>query len=348
MRSIHPNSNLDVPLGKQLHKAQKRHSKHRRVYPVVVFCVAAASILAIAGTTAINGFTAARAQKKAQQPSQVLGAYSDPSNTSNRNSTATFSAAPTLNPLIISPTVSAQSALVFQLGGPVLYSIDPDAQVSIASLTKLMTALIVMQDPRRTLPITITAADHVNIDPVLHLKTGDSVYPDDLVHAMLVGSANDAALTLGNHFALPDQTFIQRMNAEAASLGMTDTKFSTPIGFDMPDNYSTARDLRKLINIALTVLPFSQTDQADSYTFHSADPNGGTYSITATSRLPDTDPSISVLKTGFTDDAKQAMVAESEIQGRTVISVVLQSDDRDSDSAALLHYVAQAYLWPSK
>jgi D-alanyl-D-alanine carboxypeptidase (penicillin-binding protein 5/6) len=350
MRTEHQQSNLDLPLNQTMHQKTPR-----RVYPVVVFCVAACSLVAIAASSAIHGFNAARYQKKSEQPAEVLGAYSDASSPSSsqtanpESATApTLSAAPTLNPLIAAPQVTAQSALVFQLGGPVLYSINPDAQVSIASLTKLMTALIVMQDPRHTQPITITAADHVDTNPVLHLKTGDSVYPDDLVHAMLVGSANDAALTLANHFGLPNQTFIQRMNAEATSLGMTNTMFSTPIGFDTPDNYSTARDLRKLINIALTALPFSETDQADSYTFHSANPTGGTYTIQATSHLPDTDASVRVLKTGFTDDAKQAMVAESDIQGRTVISVVLQSDNRDADSATLLHYVAQAYVWPSK
>ena len=338
-------SNLTVPI------FQKQNVKHHRIVPVVVFCFLALAVVAIGAVSAVRGFSAARIAKEQQRPSKVLAAYSDNSNgdvNQSANSNPNLEQSPTLNPLVPSPNVSAQSALVFELGGPVLYSVNPDAQVSIASLTKLMTALLVMQDPRHTQPITITAADHVSIDPVLHLRTGDSVYPDDLVQAMLVGSANDAALTLANHFATPSQTFIQQMNAEAQSLGMTNTMFSTPIGFDTPDNYSTARDLRKLINIALTTLPFSQTDQANAYTFHSANPTGGTYTISATSHLAANDPSISVLKTGFTDDAKQAMVAESQIQGRTVISVVLQSDNRDVDSATLLHYVAAAYVWPSK
>lgn len=327
-------------------RAKQHARRHRRLYSVAVFCVVAAGISTAGILSAVRGFSTAHYQNSQQSSSQVLGAYSDRSSTDAENESAANN--PTLNPLVEAPMLSAQSALVFQLGGPVLYSKNPDTQVSIASLTKMMTALIVMQDPRHTQPITISSADHVSTSPVLNLRTGDSVYPDDLIQAMLVGSANDAALTLANHFSIPELTFIQRMNVEAQSLGMTQTQFSTPIGFDDPQNYSTARDLRKLINISLTLLPFSQTDQADSYTFHSANPNGGTYSIKATSHLAKNDTSIFVLKTGFTDDAKQAMIAESQIQGRTVISIVLQSNNRDADSAALLHYTAQAYIWPNK
>ncbi len=335
-------SNLEFTIQKKWLRKQKRF------YPVVVFSVFGTALAVLAIVVSARGFSIAHFQRSQQVAPQVLGAYSDNPNAAAESHDAAPIDQPTLNPLIADPAPSAQSALVFELGGPVLYSKNPDAQVPIASLTKMMTALIVMQDPRHTQPITITAADHVDTSPVLHLRTGDSVYPDDLVHAMLVGSANDAALTLANHFAIPELTFIQRMNVEAQSLGMTQTMFSTPIGFDDPQNYSTARDLRKLISAALVTLPFAQTDQADSYTFHSASLNGGSYSIEATSHLAASDPTIHVLKTGFTDDAKQAMVASSEIQGRTVISIVLQSDNRDADSAALLHYVARAYLWPSK
>jgi D-alanyl-D-alanine carboxypeptidase len=105
-------------------------------------------------------------------------------------------------------------------------------------------------------------------------------------------------------------------------------------------------DLQKLINAALPILPFSQTDHADAYSFNAIGSNPTSYSIKATSFLSDSNSEIGVLKTGFTDDAKQAMVAESSIQGQKIISIVLESNNRDADTAALINYVGTAYLWP--
>jgi D-alanyl-D-alanine carboxypeptidase (penicillin-binding protein 5/6) len=251
---------------------------------------------------------------------------------------------PQLNSSIAAPNLSSSSALAYEDNGPVLYSYNPDQKVSIASLTKLMTAFLVMNDSRYDQPITITPEDLVSISPILHLKVGDVVMPSDLVQAVLVGSANDAAMTLANHFSTNDKTFLEQMNAQAQKLGMTSTHYSTPIGFDDPQNYSTARDLQKLVYAVMPVLPFSKTDHAASYSFKSISKEDPTlYSVKTTSRLPDAQPNIGVLKTGFTDDAKQAMVAESNIGGHEVITIVLQSDNRDKDTSAIFDYISKAY-----
>jgi len=251
---------------------------------------------------------------------------------------------PQLNSSIAAPNLSSGSALAYENNGPILYSYNPDQKVPIASLTKLMTAFLVMNDSRYGQPVTITAGDLVNISPILHLKVGDVVMPSDLIQSMLVGSANDAAMTLANHFSTIDKTFLEQMNAQAQKLGMTSTHYSTPIGFDDPQNYSTARDLQKLVYAVMPVLPFSKTDHAASYSFKSISTDNPTlYSVKTTSKLPDVQPNIGVLKTGFTDDAKQAMVAESNIGGHEVITIVLQSDNRDKDTSAIFNYISKAY-----
>lgn len=331
----------------------KQLRQNRRFFQLAISCLILAAVSSTVFVYALHSMKDAQLVNKEHgkpqaSQQQVLGAFSD---LDPEQAMPAADPAPSINPLISPPQISAQSALVFALNGPVLYSYNPSDRLPIASLTKLMTALVVMDDPRYSQSITITDADHVSINPVLHLKNGDQVKPVNLVQAMLVGSANDAALTLANHFNTPDKTFIQLMNEKAEALGMSGTHYSTPIGFDDPGNYSSVIDLQKLINAALPILPFSETDHADSYSFNSIVSPGQTpthYSINATSYLPDGNPGIAVLKTGFTDDAKQAMVAESEIQNHEIISIVLESNNRDSDTAALIHYVKQAYLWPNK
>ena len=251
---------------------------------------------------------------------------------------------PQLDSSIAAPNLTAGSALAYEDNGPVLYSYNPDQKVPIASLTKLMTALLVMNDSRYGQPLIITSSDLVNTNPILHLKVGDVVMPSDLVQSILVGSANDAAMTLANHFSTKDQTFLEQMNTEAKKLNMTSTHYSTPIGFDDPQNYSTARDLQKLVYAVIPILPFSKTDHAASYSFKSISTDNPTlYSVKTTSKLPDVQPNIGVLKTGFTDDAKQAMVAESNIGGHEIITIVLQSDNRDKDTSVIFNYISKAY-----
>lgn len=347
-------SNRDINSSDKISKIFGKFSGLRRFRQNPGFFQLAASCLILLAVSSAVVFYASRSfrdaklvnkehgQQLLEPQQQVLGAFSD---LEPQQAAPVANPAPSLNPLVSPPQISAQSALVFALNGPILYSYNPTEKLPIASLTKLMTALVVMGDPRFPQPITITDADHVITNPVLHLKTGDQVYPANLVQAMLVGSANDAALALANHFGTPDKTFIEMMNERAAALGMTSTNYSTPIGFDDPGNYSNVLDLQKLINAALPILPFAQTDHADAYSFNSIGPNPTNYSIKATSFLPDSNSEIGVLKTGFTDNAKQAMVAQSSIQGQKIISIILESNNRDSDTAALINYVGTAYLW---
>lgn len=289
--------------------------------------------------------TAARSTVQAPPPSApaVLDAFD--SRAPNLPAPAADSR-PILNPLIPAPQFSAQSVLVYEPNGPILYSLNPTQEFPIASLTKLMTAYVAVNDSRFDQAVTIAAADHVSIAPVLHVLPGDRIYPEDLLKSMLIGSANDAAQTLADHFDTPLETFIDRMNDAAKSLGMYQTSYSTPIGFDDNGNYSTAEDLQKLVNADIPLLPFTDTEHAASYSFAAASPDKTAYHIAASSTLGSQDPTIGVLKTGFTDDAKQAMIATETIQGHAVISIVLESNDRETDTAAVLRYVAKAYAWP--
>ena len=241
-------------------------------------------------------------------------------------------------------STSAREVSVYDVGsGQVLVSQNAGEEVPIASLTKLMTALVVYQSKNFDVPIEVTAQDRVDVAPALHLKVGDEVMPKDLVEAMLVGSANDAAQTLANHF--PDQaTFLSEMNAQAASLGMDHTHYTTPIGFDVPGNYSTASDLAKLVSAALKILPYSQVWHESDFSFTSVD--GNTYSVKNSNALVGRNPNILSIKTGLTPEAGGSMIVEAKgSSGQSIVAIVLGSSDRDADTLAVVGYTFRSFEW---
>ncbi len=234
----------------------------------------------------------------------------------------------------LSADISAKAAYVFDYHtGAVLYQKNALAKLPIASLTKLMTIAVAMQSPDFNKPITITAQDKLWQAPILDLKVGDSIMPEDLVKSMLVGSANDAALTIANHFA-GDTGFLEQMNNMANSLGLTRTHYSTPIGFDVPGNYSTAEDISKIAKYALAHYPYSQIWKYKNFSFRSLD--GNRYFISNSNALAGR-PGIFSIKTGYTPQALGSMIVLAQTaSGEKIVVTVLDSADRDGDVLKIL------------
>jgi D-alanyl-D-alanine carboxypeptidase (penicillin-binding protein 5/6) len=242
------------------------------------------------------------------------------------------------------PKFNAKSILVYEPDSDaILFSQNSDEKLPVASLTKLMTALISYSDPDFTKPIVITSKDQVNVSPSLHLRVGDSVQPLDLMKAMLVGSANDAAQTLANHF--PDsKTFIAAMNAKAQEIGLTCTHFSTPIGFDVQGNYSCASDMQKLVEYAMKTLPYDEIWKNIDYSFVSS--KGNKYSIKNSNKLVLTHKNVRSIKTGFTNEAQGNMVAQIEgPNGNKVVAIILGAKNRDTETMKAANYAFESFDW---
>lgn len=246
-----------------------------------------------------------------------------------------------------STNVIARSFFVYDIEtGQILAEKNADTEVSIASLTKLMTALLTYENFEPEDLITVTSKDLLNITPALHLRVGDTVKVDDVVKAMLIGSANDAASFLGR--ALTEKTGVpiaDLMNQKAGALGMQNSQFQNPIGFDSIRQFSTAYDVHILANAVLRYQDFSDIGHAAQYTF-SGD-FGNTYRIRATNKLAQRDPSITAIKTGYTDGAQGAMVTKFEHQGHSVAVIVIGSGNREGDSLKLKNAIEQSYALTS-
>ncbi len=228
--------------------------------------------------------------------------------------------------------VTAKSFIVFDLAsGAELAFRKPEEKLYIASLTKLLTGLVAYQNLDLNQQLEINFSDKLNVPPVLNLAVGDKVKALDVFSAMLVGSVNDAALTLANHTEqATGKKFTDLMNAQARILGMQKSNFSNPTGFDSQYNYSTAKDLKNLIEITQRLAVFKNLGRRNSYSFSGE--SRSNYSTQATNKLIEQYPDLSAIKTGYTKGAGGAMATKLDYKGHEIVILVLDSKDREEDT----------------
>jgi D-alanyl-D-alanine carboxypeptidase (penicillin-binding protein 5/6) len=249
------------------------------------------------------------------------------------NSNNTFTLTP--NDSRIGPDVKADSYLIYnETSGKIIAAKNPDTALAIASLTKLMTAYMVDKYGNLTDEWAINQASTNDIRPVLGLTIGDRVKVHDLINAMLIGSANDAASALGAYISsIKNKPIVELMNQEAKDLGMHSTHYENAIGFDSEQNYSTANDLKILLDKLQLLSEFADIDRKQAYSFTSE--TGQQYSVKATNTLQASDPDIHAIKTGFTDQARGAMITAIHHDDKKFVIIVLGSPDREADTKLL-------------
>lgn len=282
-------------------------------------------ILLVGGSGLIEqnkSMNVAQAQATSPEP-QVLGDSID-----LRGAQVASTTQAVLKPTFDDSLVTAKSYLVADAGtGSVITQKNADKKEYVASLTKLLTGLVAYEGVDINATAILTSADQFNVSPVLGLRSGDSIKLLDLFNAMLVGSNNDAALALANHVeSITGQNFVDAMNLQAQNLGMVDSHFSNPLGFDSPGNYSTAQDLLKLVLATQKFSAFTSLGQKTGYQF--TDDNGRTFKTKATDKLIADHPEIQAIKTGYTQGAGQAMITKDAQDGHSVYIIVLDSQDR--------------------
>ncbi len=223
------------------------------------------------------------------------------------------------------PKLRSSSALVVDSeNSTVLYSKRPDAIQPIASITKLMTALVVL-DAKLPLDesITITPADrNIGKGAFSRLPVGATLTRGDLMHLALMSSENRAARALANHFPGGFPAFIDAMNNKAKALGMTSAHFADPTGLSS-DNVASSEDLAKLVIAAArnpTIREFT-TDRR-----HAVRVRRHIVEFRNTDKLVANRAwNIIVQKTGYISEAGRCLVMEAVIEGRSVVIVLLDS-----------------------
>jgi D-alanyl-D-alanine carboxypeptidase (penicillin-binding protein 5/6) len=240
------------------------------------------------------------------------------------------------------PAIDAPAAVLADLdSGRVLFQQDPDTPRPIASLTKIMTALLVLERSNLT--------DRVVIDPravfdrkdygsasTLGLRAGEQVSVEDLLFGLLLGSANDAAVALAIHVAGSEEAFVHLMNHRAGQLGMRNTHLASSNGLD-DRGRSTPLDLLTLVRAAYEQPAFAQITSTRFHTITSAHrPNRRIENRNALLWLY---PGAFGTKTGSTAAAGNCLVAAARRDGRRLVAIVLQAPGEVfSDAASLLNY----------
>ncbi len=250
--------------------------------------------------------------------------------------------------------LSADSAVLMeQSTGMLLYEKDAHTRRAPASVTKVMTLLLIAEAVERgglKLTDTVTASDAAASmgGSQIWLEAGETMTADEMIKCIAVVSANDCAVAMAEKLAGSEKAFVQKMNDRAAELGMSDTHYVNCTGLtDDPEHYTSAYDVA-LVSRAL----LSHNWIRDYTTLWMDQVRGGEFTLTNTNKLVRTFDGITGLKTGFTQEAMYCLSASAEREGIGFVAVVLHapsSDQRFADAAALLNYGFSAYtLWSAE
>jgi D-alanyl-D-alanine carboxypeptidase (penicillin-binding protein 5/6) len=218
--------------------------------------------------------------------------------------------------------------------GERLASRNADQPRAVASLTKLMTARLVLDAGPLGHTATVPPLRIAGDESQAGLQPGDHVSRGDLLRAMLVASAGDAARTLAVDVAGDERSFVHMMNTEAAATGLDATRYANPDGLDDPAQHSSAADVAHLARDLMRDPVFRQIVAADSTTL-----NGST--LPATNDLLGAYPGADGIKTGHTGQAGWCLAASATRDGRSIIAVVLGAPTeqaRDDAARALLDH----------
>lgn len=239
--------------------------------------------------------------------------------------------------------LTAQGVLVIDLpSGVILFQKNPTLRLSPASTTKIMTALVALEHFQPDQVLTVDTV--IKEGRVMGLLPSEKITAEALLYGTLVHSANDAAFTLAENYPGRAKAFVEKMNQKAQELGLEDTHFENPIGFESQSHYSNALDLFRLTTKALQNKTFTKIVGTPSITVHDFEFKNFHF-LQNVNELLGKVPGVAGIKTGFTENAGECLVNLTKKEGREILSVVLKSDDRFQETERLLDWVFQNYRW---
>lgn len=254
---------------------------------------------------------------------------------------------PLKNPEFIAPVINSRASMAMDLRtGIILFEHNSHARLQIASLTKLMTALIIIEENNLDDIVTISPNVANFAGSTMYLVAGEKIEVKNLIYGMIIHSSNDAAAALAEYNAGDVKTFVEKMNKKTLALGLLNTHFSNPVGLDNKENYSSAYDLaklsqyvyqKKLIKDAAAIKKLQVTSVDGKYT----------HSLESTNDLLGTKfMKFKGLKTGTTDSAGLCIITVAENEnGNEILTVLLHSPDRFKETKILADWAFRAYNW---
>lgn len=237
------------------------------------------------------------------------------------------------------PEISARAALVYDLAtGETLFEKSSSEKLPIASLTKIMTAVIALENNKEDDRYVVSKQDLMG-ENSMGLTEGEVLTLEELLYGLMLVSGNDAAEVLARNYSFRREDFIKAMNDKAKSLGLRNTQFTNPTGLEGDgEQYSTAYDLFVITNYAVSNFPlFQKVVSTFQYTIPYTQGHKALYLENDTNLLTSY-PGVKGVKTGYTPEAGLCLVTYLEYEGHRIIGVLLGSDDRRGEMKELLDY----------
>lgn len=237
----------------------------------------------------------------------------------------------------VQPRISAKHIFISDQDSKiVLLQKNADDQVFPASTTKMMTALVALDAYHLGDVVTVTTKYPIGTN--LGFAPGEKLTVEQLLYGLLVQSANDAAEILAENYPGGRGAFVAAMNQKSVQIHLTHTHFANPSGIDEDGHYSTAADLARLADFALRQPEFTKIVSTENAVI-------STHVLTNVNELLGKIPGVIGIKTGYTEGAGQSLVTLVNRDNHPVIIVVLGSEDRFGDSAALIEWVYSNFVW---
>lgn len=277
-----------------------------------------------------------------------------PKNTSSvvRTASVNFSNLISTNPIpikkakYIAPIINARGVIAMDgATGSVLFEKSIHDRMQIASITKLMTVLLILEENKLEDIVTISKNATGTEGSSMRLQPGEQITVENLLYGAMVQSANDAAVALAEYNAGTTAAFVEKMNKRALELDLVNTHFTNPIGLDHPDNYSSPYDIAKL-GLYVYHSPFIKK-AATIKTLEVKSITGEiNHKLENTNELLDSYLHVKGLKTGSTQAAGLCLVSIAENDaGTEIITVVLDSPARFTETKVLIDWIFRAFNW---
>ncbi|HDR7791815.1 TPA: serine-type D-Ala-D-Ala carboxypeptidase DacF [Bacillus luti] len=245
----------------------------------------------------------------------------------------------------------ASSAIVIEQDtGKVLFEKNPNEKLPPASMTKIMTMLLIMEQVEKgKLKLTdkVRASEHAASmgGSQIFLEPGEEMTVNEMLKGIAIASGNDASVAVAEHIAGSEEGFVNMMNKKAKDLGLKNTHFQNPTGLPAKDHYSTANDMAIMAKELMKYpLIRKYTGKYEDYLREDTDKK---FWLVNTNKLVRFYPGVDGVKTGFTTEAKYCLTASAEKNGMRVISVVMgapTSKERNNQVTKLLDYAFGQYM----
>jgi len=233
-------------------------------------------------------------------------------------------------------SVSSEACIVICVDtNQVLFGENINERLGMASTTKIMTAIIALEqgNPQDTVTISQNAATQEGSS--LYLKAGEKVLLSDLLYGLMLNSGNDAAVAIAEHMATTEDDFVNRMNKKAKDLNMKNTHFENPCGLPEKEHYSTAYDMAILMSYALKNEDFQKIVGTKEYKFET---DSSITHLKNHNKLLWKYPHATGGKTGFTKSSGRCLVSSAKKDGATLVCVTLNAPEDWNDHMKLLDY----------